>query len=109
MQRNRRFRLLTFVVAALLLCVTGVVVVLQSPHSARAASVPTGLHVVATRLRTEVGTSLFPTALIGWVPNTSVPRPSASWVEPRPISTVQWTRQRSIICLPGALTVCAFP
>jgi hypothetical protein len=55
MQRNRRFRLLTFVVAALLLCVTGVVVVLQSPHSARAASVPTGLHVVGNQIEDGSG------------------------------------------------------
>src|SRR5947209_15990196 len=50
MQSKGRFRLLVFFVIALLACSTAAITTLRSPTSARAASVPTGLHVVGNQI-----------------------------------------------------------
>ncbi|GHO56663.1 cellulase family glycosylhydrolase [Ktedonobacter robiniae] len=50
MSRKRHFRLLSFAIVALLLCSVAAMLTLQSPGAARAASVPTGLHVVGNQI-----------------------------------------------------------
>ncbi len=55
MQSKRHFRLLTFVVAALLLFSVAAIITLQSSRSAKASGVPTGLHVVGNQLEDGSG------------------------------------------------------
>src|SRR5690349_9123442 len=55
MQRKRRLRFLTFVVVALLLSSAMAIFAMRSPTPARAASVPTGLHVVGNQLEDGSG------------------------------------------------------
>lgn len=51
----KRMRPLIFALVALLLCSTAAILVLQAPRTARAASVPTGLHVVGNQLQDGSG------------------------------------------------------
>ncbi|HLZ55913.1 MAG TPA: hypothetical protein VKR06_03105, partial [Ktedonosporobacter sp.] len=60
MQSKGRFRLLTFVVIALLLCSMAAIFTAQSPGSVKAASVPTGLHVVGNQLKDGGGHVIVP-------------------------------------------------
>ena len=55
MSGKGRYRFLAFVIIALLLCSAAAFVVLQAPGHARAASVPTGLHVVGNQLEDGSG------------------------------------------------------
>src|SRR5579883_2189458 len=54
MQGKRRPRLILLVLVALLLC-SAALLALRSPGAARAASVPTGLHVVGNQLEDGSG------------------------------------------------------
>lgn len=60
MQSKGRFRLFTCAAVALLLCSAAAVFVLRSPGTARAASVPTGLHVVGNQLEDGSGHVIVP-------------------------------------------------
>lgn len=61
MRSRERFRLLAFVAAALLICLMEVTFIsLRSPIPARAASVPTGLHVVGNQIEDGGGRVLVP-------------------------------------------------
>jgi hypothetical protein len=60
MEGKGRFRLLTFVFVTLLLCSTVAIVVLRAPAAARAASVPTGLHVVGNQIEDGSGRAIVP-------------------------------------------------
>lgn len=60
MQSKGRFRLLTCAAVALLLCSAAAVFVARSPATARAASVPTGLHVVGNQLEDGGGHVIVP-------------------------------------------------
>jgi hypothetical protein len=55
MQGKRRPRLFLFVLVALFLCSASALIALRSPGAARAASVPTGLHVVGNQLEDGSG------------------------------------------------------
>ncbi len=55
MQRKRRPRLFLIVLIALFLCSASALIALRSPGPARAASVPTGLHVVGNQLEDGSG------------------------------------------------------
>jgi len=60
MQSKGRFRLLTLVVVALLLCSAAAIFMSRSPGSVKAASVPTGLHVVGNKLEDGSGHVIVP-------------------------------------------------
>ncbi len=55
-----RFQLLTFISVFLLLCSSAVMFMLQAPAVARAASVPTGLHVVGNQIEDGAGHVIIP-------------------------------------------------
>jgi hypothetical protein len=60
MQSKGRFRLLTTVCVALLLCSTAAFMTLRASTPARAASVPSGLHVVGNKLEDGSGNVIVP-------------------------------------------------
>lgn len=60
MKSKGRFRLLTFVVVSLVLCSTVAIVVLRTPTTTKAASVPTGLHVVGNQIEDGSGRVIIP-------------------------------------------------
>ncbi len=60
MKSNGRFSLLITLVTALLLLSAGTVVMFRTPTLARAASVPTGLHVVGNQIEDGSGRAIIP-------------------------------------------------
>jgi len=60
MKSNGRFHVFTLGVIALLLCSVATVFTLRSPSAVKAASAPTGLHVVGNRIQDSSGNIIIP-------------------------------------------------